>query len=219
VKLGFDARTATRNMPQIRGRLPLILLVTLTAMVVIFDPQKAHAGESVTIKLKVSNCEGCTIHAGNLATGWGMGVDSPLTVQTVAAGRALFILPKSVTRGLSFSINNPGPNIEYFSDKLAVARYTGMPKGKRVKPHRAAEAAYATPCWAGARKNRVNLRMTVDYFPVWSHADGRYLDALRAYFNPSLRSIGSGWETWYGQLGTQSVIDCNGNFEPVWYVP
>ena len=41
---------------------------------------------------------------------------------------------------------------------------------------------------------------------------GFAVDAIRPYFSPTVRSVGTPWRAYRGQLGTQSVVNCSGSY-------
>lgn len=162
-----------------------------------------------TVTVKASGCQGCRIGPFNFRTQTAVGMGTAIT-----NGVAVLRVETSLTRGMGFFITNSAPNANSDTNWLAVTRYKGKNPGNGVTERSAANAKYATQCWAGTDRRKVTLRLTVRHFTI-SDNFGNPTDVARAYFSPTLRTIGKPWETVDGALATQSVLDCSGESLPM----
>ena len=187
--------------------LPAVLVALIAGALVWIAPQAGDAAAARTaVTIQVHGCNGCELTPVNFRTQRGY------TPHTVRSGLVRFTLPSGATRGLGFLVTNSAPHAATQARYLAVARYRGKAAGRPVSATYAAHAGRATQCWAGTSRSRTTLKLTVRHFAGTSSYDGSRTDEIRPYFSPTLRSLGTPWRTHRGQLATQSVIDCSGNY-------
>lgn len=196
-----------RSRTRVTALVALAGLATVLAIVgFLTTTGSAQAATTTRVKLKVVGCEGCKL----IALNW-KGANQPsYGTRKIVGGVAVFNVPKAATKGLGFIIQNTAANADHQAQTVIVARYKGLIKGEPVPGYRARNGHYATQCWAGTTRDQVNLTVTVKHFPTTSIDGSAVNDAIRAYFNPTVASIGTPWATWNGGLYTQSVINCSG---------
>jgi hypothetical protein len=177
----------------------------MTGMLAISGGGHAAAGSANRTKVRifVTGCEGCGVAAYNFRTQRSFGT------RAVSDGKVTFRVPRKQTKGLGFFVESNRPDADYSAKFLAVARYGTKSPGSVVTSEEAASSETAAQCWAGTKRKKQTLRLTVEHIPGQGPT-GDPVMTPRSYFTPSLKSFGTPWETFNGVLATQTVIDCSG---------
>lgn len=186
------------------------------------EPPTAPATESaripsktsmVTVVIRVKNCAGCTIQP---QTEWRPTRAASLNhwsgpERVVRNGRVAFRVPRGATRGMSFSVTSDD---EWGLNAVAfiAMRYAGRRPGEQVSPRQAANGKRAAACWAGARRERVVLRMRVNRFRTRGF-DGEWQTAIRPHLQRGVRTVGTMAKTYRGAFGSQDSFVC-GSWRP-----
>lgn len=199
---------------------PLVLSVATAcwAATAVLAPAAASATPATTVTLKVTGCDGCTIAAYNTTSARFRTTGKPQATSKVRSGRATFVVPTALTRGLAFTLADSGPytSVGYHPDIALDLK--GRAAGKRVSTVRAKAATAVRRCWAGTTKSKATITVRSFTFRVKDHTQGNKLvTSVALWASPDLKGYGKATQlerhnTKYpgvAQLGNQDAPYCS----------
>ncbi len=155
--------------------------------------------------LQIGGCDGCTVEVN---TPWRINAESfffkSSPTKTVAGGQVAFQVPRSLTPGMYFSVNDPTA-IGMNAVPVIAMRYVGMEPGQTVDANQAAGGTQASGCWSGASRLEHMFTAQVDRFPLTT-ISGEPGTGLRAYLTRAESTAGTPQDTFEGSLGTQDAL-------------
>lgn len=202
---------------------PLALSVTTACLAAlpVLAPATASAASatpSTTVTLKVSGCDGCTIAVYNTTSARFRNTGKPQAKSKVRSGRATFVVPTALTRGLAFTLADSGPytSVGYHPDVALDLK--GRAAGKSVSTARAKDATAARRCWAGTTKSAVTITVHSFTFRVKDYTQGNKLvTSIALWASPDLKGYGKATRLephnkvypGVAQLGNQGAPNCS----------
>lgn len=172
------------------------------------SPAWAEATD-VTLTMNVKDCERCVITAYQ-TTGYDGG-DMFEQKATVRGGKATFVIPAELTKGMSFDITHKPLADALGGGAMPVIAmgFKGVPAGTTVtKAQTKAKGAKASWCWAGAAPGTATMTISTYYVkvknpPAWSGPLWMY-----AWASPTQQLYAKpGWKP-AGQMGHQDAPYC-----------
>ena len=192
-------------MKKILGTLALALLALTAFLVPSLGGSPANAATSRTaVTVRVTNCGGCQVTAASFKQ-----IGGPVwtsKAHTVRDGRVTFYPPTARTSGLEFFVSDPKA-VNLGAVPVAVLRYAGKTAGQAVTPRQARTGKNGFSCWAGTSRAKATLELTVDRYAA-TGLGGETGYSIRAYADPTLRTVGSSYPLVKGMLGAQDVPPC-----------
>lgn len=166
------------------------------------------APPTTTLTFKVPDCNGCELTL--IQARWDRSAGSGVRVwngphAVVRRGKATFTVPRSRTTGLSVAVSAPWDG-QLAAVTTVAFRYAGHDVGDRVSFADARDERRAAACWAGTRRSRITIPLTVRKVRVEGvrgRTDGTiaYARTTRAWMQPMRRSYA-------GVLASQDVNVC-----------
>lgn len=144
------------------------------------------AGPTTTVTLAVTGCNGCRV-----TPVWYPSASEPADywvgpTRSVRRGIVRFTIARRHTFGLSFRIRDPRA-VRDRGVPVIVMRYGQRRAGSPVSARAARNATIAYHCYAGTRRDRIRIPVTVDRFRGRDSRTGELGHLIRPYADPTAR--------------------------------